>query len=209
MRRQLLFLSLLLGAIACEDRSENLFVGRVVEAEMDCLTLRSEQEEKAIFLVEGAELVNFNSLVKGAPVRVLYRGRLDKEGENQALRVEVDPTYHSLLGRWIEVENGLREHGMGMELLPNGKALSIGMQTMLFKSWELTEEGGLWLAGHMLGNGQSVAFGDEWRIVELNSTEMILSLGELTLYFSRETEADVEARLAREAGATKPQRKKR
>ena len=209
MRRLLLLFGLLWGVIACADQGESLFVGRVVEVEMDCLTLRSEQDDEATFLIEGAELINFNSLVEGAPVRVLYRGKLDEAGENRALRVEVDPTYYSLLGRWIEVDDGSREYGMGIELLPDGKLLSIGMQTMLFKTWELTEEGGLWLAGHMLSNGQTVAIGDEWRIVDLTPTEMILSLGELTLYFSRETEADVEARLAREAAATKPERKKR
>lgn len=193
---------LLVMLCACSKPREELFEGTISEIRIDTLAITSKDRVRLDFLVAGAEMVHFEGLVEGAPVKVTYREKLSKNRANPALRIEVNPTYARLMGHWIEVGDGARAYGMGIALLPRGEAHSIGMQTMLFKSWRLTPQGNLWLAGHSLGNGQTIAVEDEWRIVRLTDEELTLALEELTLHFCRETEADREARRAREESST-------
>lgn len=197
----------------CGTGEPALFSGTFVEAELHTVTIAPEKGAAVTFSTEGAELVGFEDLMPGSPVKVTYTGRLDKGKELSALRMEVDPTYARLLGRWIETGEGADEYGMGFELAPRGKknepnAFSIGMQTLVFRQWRLTPEGGLLLSGHSLGNGNTVSFEEEWEIVSLDADRLVIAQPDLTLSLRRETEEDVQRRLERETAATKPAKTK-
>lgn len=192
--------------VGCGAGEPSLFTGTFTEAELNTVTIAPERGAAVTFSTEGAELIGFEELIPGSPVRVTYTGRIDKGEEVPALRIEVDPTYARLLGRWIETGEGADELGMGFELAPRGKknepnASSIGMQTLVFRRWELTPEGGLLLSGHSLGNGNTVSFSEEWEILLLDSDRLVIAQPDLTLTLRRETEEDVVRRLEREEQA--------
>ena len=63
----------------------------------------------------------------------------------------------------------------GVEIDINGKASSIRMATLLFKSWELTENANqIILHGESIGTGETFAFSDTATIKKVD--------GELTLH---------------------------
>lgn len=202
--KRLIFALLLIGGIACSKQKITTLEGNVAEIKIDTVVVATTDMGRLNFLVEGAEMIHFEGLIKGAPIKISYRGSLSKrkQSANQALRIEVNPIYARLTGRWIDCTDADREYGMGISLQAGGEAHSIGMQTMLFKRWRLTPEGRLWLSGHSLGNGRTIAVEDEWQILSLSEEELTLRLDELTLHFCRESEVDIEARETREAAAT-------
>ncbi|MBQ8307562.1 MAG: hypothetical protein IJX56_02015 [Alistipes sp.] len=193
----------LLWLTACGESPPKELSGYFEEAkeEEQSLTI-AVGKELVSFRIEGAECLHMDELQPGSPVRIQYR-KLARQGATPALRVEVDPTYNRLLGRWIEVGPDAA-YGMGIELAPKGNAYSIGMQTLIFRAWQLTPQGEILLSGHSLGNGQSLSFSEEWRIQHLSSESLILAQEDLTLRFRRENEADQEERLKYEAQRNRP-----
>ncbi len=201
MQRLICSLLLLLLMGACRSNEPTEFTGTFTEAEMQTVTVAPAKGAAVTFSTEGAELIGFENLVPGTPVRVIYLGRIRKEGPTAALRVEADSRYALLCGRWIECGDDADGFGMGFELAPKGVAYSIGMQRVVFKQWRLTSEGGLWLDGHILGNGQTIPFAEEWEIRSLGDGRLTLCQEEMQLQFRHETEADLLLRKEREAQA--------
>lgn len=201
-----LFGALWLLLAACGSSEPAHFSGTFTEADLNTVTIAPEQGAAVTFSTDEAELIGFDELLPGSPVKVTYTGAILKSEATPALRVEVDPTYARLLGRWIETGNGADEFGMGFELAasegprsPN--AHSIGMHTLIFRQWRLTPEGLLWLSGHSLGNGNTVSFAEEWEIELLEADRLVISQPDLRLHLRRETQSDIDLRLAREAAA--------
>lgn len=211
--KRVLFSTLVLLLIACGSKEPKLFSGVFTEAELNMVTIAPEQGAAVTFSTKGAELIGFEGLQPGAPVQVTYLGRIEKEGATPALRIEVEPQYARLLGRWIETGDGADEYGMGIELLPADPesrdkksrnisiAQSIGMNTLVFRQWRLMPNGKLWLSGHSLGNGSTISFAEEWTIELLDEEHLVISQPDLRLQLRRETEEDKIRRAEREASA--------
>lgn len=199
---------LLLVLLSCAEREPLRLVGTFTEAEMNTVTVAPEKGAAVTFSTDEAELIGFDYLQPGAPVEVTYEGRIRKEVPTPALRVEVDERYALLCARWIETGEGADAFAMGFELAPRGAAYPIGMQTVVFKRWQLSPEGGVMLAGHTLENGQTVPFSEVWEILELEPDRLIIAQSDLILKFRHETEADIAVRLEREARAAEAQKPK-
>ncbi|MBE6196982.1 MAG: hypothetical protein E7137_07850 [Rikenellaceae bacterium] len=216
--KRLLFVALVLLLGGCGSKEPALFTGTFTEAELNTVTIAPEQGAAVTFSTDEAELIGFEELLPGAPVKVTYIGRLRKGEPTPAQRVEVNPVYARLVGRWIETGEGADEYGMGFELLPADpekrdrrsrnapNAHSIGMNTLVFRQWRLLPDGRLWLAGHSLGNGSTISFGEEWEIKELESDRLVIAQPDITLHLRRESPKDVERRLEREAADAHPSR---
>ena len=198
MKRALFGIVLTLGLAACGEEPAGRFSGTLSDLQLNTLTVLSAEGRPVNFSVDDSTLALCGELVAGCPVEIDYRGRLGKE-TCTVLRLETNPTYARLLGRWIETGEGSADFGMGIELASGGLARSIGMQTIIFTTWELTPQGGLLLAGRSLGNGTTAAFEEEWEVVDLGPSQLTIAQDDLTLRFHRETEEDVEARETREA----------
>lgn len=201
MRKVAFGILLTLGLTACGEEPAGEFSGTLSDLQLNTLTVLSEEGRPVNFSVDEATLALCEGLVAGCPVKIDYRGRLGKE-TCTAVRLETNPTYARLLGRWIETGEGSADFGMGVELASGGLARSIGMQTIVFTTWELTPQGGLLLAGRSLGNGTTVAFEEEWEITDLGPSQLTIAQDDLTLRFRRETVDDIDARTTREAAMT-------
>ncbi len=220
--KSLLFVVLVLLLGACASDEPVLLTGTFTEAELNMVTIAPEQGAAVTFSTDEAELIGFEGLLPGAPIRVTYAGRLRKGEPTPALKVEVNPIYARLVGRWIETGEEADEYGMGFELFvpasdserrdrrhrnePNAR--SIGMNTLVFRQWRLMPDGRLWLGGHSLGNGSTVTFGEEWTIELLDAERLVISQPDITLHLRRERPEDVERRLEREAAEADAQAKR-
>ena len=155
-------------------------------SDIDSVQLKLLVGEHAVaFDIRETLFVNEEDALAGCRATVFYEGRLhDRRG--RAVRVEIDPLYARLTGRWIETGDGADPEGMGMELYADGKASSIGMQTVIFSAWSLAPDGGLRLKGHIFGPGQSVSFDEVWEIQEMSRERLVLAQEDMTLAFRRE-----------------------
>lgn len=91
----------------------------------------------------------------------------------------------NLTGRWMEILPPEATYTQGMELSDDGTARSIGMQTLQYHTWK-SSAGKLILEGESIGNGQTIAFSDTMRIVDLRGDTLILERGDCTLSFVRD-----------------------
>ena len=59
-----------------------------------------------------------------------------------AASCSMQPTPASLSGSWIQPVPGKPGHIQGMQLLPDGRAVSINMHTLLYQGWQLPDPDG-------------------------------------------------------------------
>ena len=87
-----------------------------------------------------------------------------------AASCSMQPTPSSLSGSWTQPVPGQPGHVQGMQLLPDGRARSINMRTLLYRSWQL-DGTRLSLTGNSIGNGNSSLF----TLDRLSRTTLILN----------------------------------
>ena len=63
-----------------------------------------------------------------------------------AASCSMQPTPASLSGSWIQPVPGQPGHIQGMQLLPDGRAVSINMHTLLYQGWQLDGNSSLFTA---------------------------------------------------------------
>lgn len=86
----------------------------------------------------------------------------------------MQPTPASLSGSWIQPVPGQPGYMQGMQLLPDGRARSINMHTLLYRSWQL-DGNRLTLTGQSMGNGNSSLFTTTSTVDRLSRTKLILN----------------------------------
>ncbi|WP_418384061.1 lipocalin family protein [Akkermansia sp.] len=86
----------------------------------------------------------------------------------------MQPTPSSLSGSWTQPVPGQPGHVQGMQLLPDGRARSINMRTLLYRSWQLDGKR-LTLTGKSIGNGNSSLFTTTSTIDRFSRTTLILN----------------------------------
>lgn len=91
-----------------------------------------------------------------------------------AASYSVKPSAASLSGCWTQPVPGQPQHIQGMALMPDGRASSINMHTLLYTGWRL-DGNRLTLTGKSIGNGNSSLFTMASTIDRLSKTTLILN----------------------------------
>lgn len=92
-----------------------------------------------------------------------------------AASCSMQPTPSSLSGSWTQPIPGQPGHVQGMQLLPDGRAGSINMHTLLYQSWQL-DGNRLTLTGKSIGNGNSSPLTVTYTIDGLSRTTLVLTM---------------------------------
>lgn len=79
----------------------------------------------------------------------------------------------SILGEWVEPVPGMESMKQGFKLEAGGKATSINMATLQYKTWK-QQDGSLLLSGESIGNGQTISFTDTLGIRKQTNDSLIL-----------------------------------
>lgn len=90
----------------------------------------------------------------------------------------------SLEGDWVQPIPGMENQLQGIKLDKGGKASSINMHTLIYTAWE-KKGSKLILQGESIGNGQTIAFIDEYEIIKLNEQELMLKNDGRELIYQR------------------------
>lgn len=91
----------------------------------------------------------------------------------------------NIVGKWMQAVPGLPELKQGFVLEADGKASSVNMATLSYKTWQ--QEGAfLILSGKSVGNHQVLPFSDTLHIEKLTQDSLILKKGELILRYAKE-----------------------
>lgn len=96
-------------------------------------------------------------------------------------------TSENLTGCWIEVLPQDMPYIQGMNLMKNGVAESVGMQTLKYRSWKL-EGNSLVLEGESIGNGQTIRFMDTLNIMNLGRDTLKMERRGRQVVFVRQQE---------------------
>lgn len=88
-------------------------------------------------------------------------------------------TENELKGNWVEVMPANQQIVQGVTLEEGGKATSIGMATLKYERWKLTDGARLILEGKSIGNGQTIDFADTLDVVSLSGDTLTLGKGEM------------------------------
>lgn len=154
----------LAGAAACAPKTPVELSGRIVDATTSTVTIAPQEGGQVVFSTEEADMEEAFGLLTGNNATVTYRGEL-RERVTPALRVRSDRTYVTAIGRWVEPNPIAPEEEQGIELRLGGEARSINMQTLRYRSWEVTDTDELLLRGTSEGSGEEFEFEQSARIV--------------------------------------------
>ncbi|WP_299578389.1 lipocalin family protein [uncultured Sunxiuqinia sp.] len=90
-----------------------------------------------------------------------------------------------LIGSWTQSIPGQEPKVQGFELKEDGKASSINMSTLQYKSWSNTDTQ-LILSGKSIGNGVSFDFTDTLLIQKITADSLILKRGQGQWSYTRQ-----------------------
>ncbi len=93
------------------------------------------------------------------------------------------------VGTWLQPVPGLSDMEQGFTLSADGKASSVGMATLQYETWR-QEDGRLILTGRSIGNGQTIAFTDTFRIERLTPDSLVLTKGTQPFAYGRAVAAE-------------------
>lgn len=90
-----------------------------------------------------------------------------------------------LIGSWTQPIPGQETNVQGFKLEENGKASSINMSTLQYKSWSSTGKQ-LLLSGKSIGNGLTIEFTDTLLIQKITADSLILRRGQGQWSYARQ-----------------------
>lgn len=147
---------------ACNTGTKQ-FVGTITDATMNAVTVTADGVS-VLFPIENADLNQANGLLLGAPAVVEYKGRPDRV--RRVLKVSTDATYANAVGEWTMPDPSNDGSVMGLQLMVNGEAESVNMETLKYTSWELLgDDWKIRLRGQSFGNGVTLDVVEEATIV--------------------------------------------
>ena len=106
-----------------------------------------------------------------------------------AASCSMQPTPASLSGSWTQPVPGQPGHVQGMQLLPDGRAVSINMHTLLYQGWPLDARR-LLLPGKTMGHGHSSLFTSSSTLDSLSRNTLILNTDGTREVYTRMADAD-------------------
>ncbi len=114
-----------------------------------------------------------------------------------------DITMKNLSGKWIEIMPVNKDIVQGMTLYEDGKAESVGMATLQYKSWEITPEKKIILNGLSIGNHQTIEFSDTLDIISVSGDTLTLDkFGKYRIQYTREDENGASGNRPEKIGGT-------
>ena len=91
----------------------------------------------------------------------------------------------ALIGEWTEPVPGMENMIQGFKLEEGGKASSINMATLKYKTWE--QQGDLLiLTGESIGNGQTISFSDTLTIKKATQNELTIQERNIEKTYTRQ-----------------------
>lgn len=93
-------------------------------------------------------------------------------------------SFGGIEGSWTEPVPGMPSLYQGFSLRPGGKAASINMATLQYRSWE-RKDNLLILSGDSIGNHQTIPFTETYMIKKITDRNLILKKGTETFTFRR------------------------
>lgn len=154
------------GMTACAPEAPGQFTGKIIDASMNTITVQSSTDHQTVtFSTEEADMQEAYGTLLGNTATVDYKGKVGQT--TIATKVVANPTYAKAIGRWVEPNpiDSLLVQGVSIEI--EGVAQSIGMETLLYKSWELAPEADqIILRGVSEGSGEPYPFEQTAEIIE-------------------------------------------
>lgn len=154
--------------------------GLVLDASMNTITLLTGAGDTLNISTMNADPAKVPGVLIDDSVKLTYADTIvngNKVMLAQALTVTVHSPYYYIQGAWVE-PNPIDSTAMqGLQLNQNGTAASIGMATLVFQGWNLTDANTLVLTGESVGNGQTIPVADTLKVDKLNADSLVLSDG--------------------------------
>lgn len=88
-------------------------------------------------------------------------------------------------GKWVEPVSGMPDVVQGFMLYPDGRAESVNMATLHYEKWE-KKGNTLVLSGKSIGNRQTIDFSETLPIEKLDSDNLVVKRGNLSVSYSRQ-----------------------
>lgn len=180
-KRLLCVLLAVSAAVAC--RHPQVVEGRVDDASMNTVTVRTADGEIITFGTSYAERDCPAGMFIGSPVTVVCDGEVEN-GFGTAKKVSAPADYNLLIGAWVQPNPIDAERVQGFNLYVEGDASSINMSTLLYEEWSIDGRE-LTLSGRSIGNGQTLDFSETWSIERLDARELVIRQGDRVEKFSK------------------------
>ncbi len=184
-----LTLSLIVGLVSCKNEPvQKTVTGFVVDATMNNIMIIADGGDTLNISTMDADPVKVPGVLVNDSVSITYVK--EKVGQSEILKAEeLSVTAHSpyfyIKGTWLEPNPINSSEFQGVTLNEDGTASSVGMATLLFKKWVMTDRN-LLLAYESIGNKQTLEGTDTLKIEKLNSDSLVLSgSGEVIWRFAR------------------------
>ncbi len=178
MKVQIVLLFLVLGLCSCKQKSEqHIVTGCVADATMNNIILLTKAGDTLNISTMDADATKVPGVLINDSVKITYIK--EKVGNADILKAEeLEITAHSpyfyIMGTWVQPNPINASELQGMDLKEGGVASSVGMATLLFKSWVLAGDK-LMLESQSIGNKQTLEGVDTLQIVKLDADSLVLS----------------------------------
>lgn len=184
-------MALTLASCGSKSTGPQTVDGLVLDATMNTITLLTESGDTLNISTLNSDRAKVPGVLIDDSVKLTYADTVvngNKVMQAQALTVTVRSPYYYIQGSWVEPNPIDSTAVQGVKLNQDGTASSIGMATLLFKGWNLTDAKSLVLTGESVGNGQTIPFADTLTVDKLNADSLVLSdgVGYVTWRFARQ-----------------------
>ncbi len=176
--QNIVLLFLALGLFSCKQKSERQIVtGCVADATMNNIMLITKAGDTLNISTMDTDVTKVPGVLINDSVKITYIK--EKMGDADILKAEeLEITTHSpyfyIMGTWVQPNPINASEMQGMDLKEGGAASSVGMATLIFKSWVLSGDK-LMLESQSIGNKQTLEGVDTLQIVKLDADSLILS----------------------------------
>lgn len=169
-------LAVALSLTSCGGDKEHIVDGIVVDATMNGMSIKTGQDTSFVSTMY-SDPVKVPGVLIGDSVSVKYAMK-DTDGLTVPMAVSLTVLEHSpyyyIQGTWVEPNPIDSTQVQGVTLEQDGSAVSVGMETLLFKSWAMDGDS-LFLTFESVGNGQTFEGTDTLKVDKLNADSLVLS----------------------------------
>lgn len=168
---------------SCAGDKEHSVEGIVADATMNGMSIKTGQDTSFVSTMY-SDPVKVPGVLIGDSVSVKYAMK-DTDGLTVPMAVSLTVLEHSpyyyIQGTWVEPNPIDSTQVQGVTLEQDGSAVSVGMETLLFKNWSM-DDGVLLLGYESIGNGQAFEGTDTLKIDKLDADSLVLSRNSYTMW---------------------------
>ncbi len=175
-----LTLSLILGFSSCKKGKEQVpqtVTGYVLDATMNNVMILTDAGDTLNISTMDADPTKVQGVLLNDSVKVTYiKEKIDQSEILKAQELAVtahSPSFY-IKGTWLEPNPINSTELQGVTLNEDGSAVSVGMATLLFKTWILDGDK-LMLSYESIGNKQTLEGTDTLKVEKLNADSLVLS----------------------------------